>query len=58
MGKRKLIGTISNTYTFDKTNRKPLNRSLSRNCVGTISGMLLGNFMFLLALAKLEAVHQ
>lgn len=47
MGKRKLIGTIFNTYTLVKTNRKSLNRTLSRNCVGTISGMLLGNFTFL-----------
>lgn len=47
MGKRKLIGTIFNTQTLVKTNRKSLNRTLSRNCVGTISGMLLGNFIFL-----------
>lgn len=47
MGKRKLIGAIPNTQTLVKTNRKSLNRTLSRNCVGAISGMLLGNFIFL-----------
>lgn len=55
MGKRKLIGTMFYTYTLVKTNRKSLNRTLlCWNCFW--DGLV--KLHFLLALAKLEAVHQ
>lgn len=57
MGNRKLIPAIF--YTFVKKNRKPSNnRTLFRNWVGTLSGMVLWDFLYLLAPAKLEAVQK